>query len=508
MRITCEEPVYGNVVVRKYDESEPRDDHGRWTADGSSGPASRLTPEQVRTTGATIRRNTAAFGEAGGRIVADASPLVREGGRDSWLRMSQAGVFDQTQDGPYFTRLALRDAEAGDEFANVAFGPGDEVAGAHSFGLSDDAHDLSLTGGDEVAGRGVIGTTGIMPGVGSALVAEYVRQSADAGRGIVVVPVVGAEDFWAKMGMRSLEGRTWGMTATDVKALAAELDVRKYAEGQPRDDHGRFTTDGSSGGAVRVDLGDHVSYRQPDGTLTRWPDLTTAIDEYGAAHPFTNLYNLQAGKPIETMAALDQLDKLQSQFPSVRVSVGLERPSVTDVPHAYAWCDRKPEGGSHIYLNPTYWREGTPETLYKPSAGYHPAGSDSPSGIMTHEFGHAVDSYLKSGWDAKTEGWDALSYDQKVARNGIFAAQGFASDVQSSHLASGYGKTNTGENFAEWFSASYTNPTPAENTAPFREAMDRVEPLLRTPISESLPALIDRVDAEAAAGKGWSVSVG
>jgi hypothetical protein len=285
--------------------------------------------------------------------------------------------------------------------------------------------------------------------------------------------------------------------ATFTKAAVPALyKLLKYSEDQERDDHGRWTSGGGAGDAVPVDLGDRTVYRQPGGMLTRWPDLRTAMKEYSAAHPGTDVSGMALAKTEEGVVTLDQLDKLQTLFPAVPVrAIGVAAMSDT------LWARYLPSGqpeGNQIQLNMTYYGDlpnADESGLWHPSAGFHPSGCDNPQGVVTHEFGHAVDAYLHNapGVELRTEGWDALTHDQKVARNEIMDGPLWGANI--SHTASGYGKTNFAENFAEIFSAAYTPGVQTPEVGGFKADMAKCLPLLKEPMAISMPKLLAQVDA-------------
>ena len=231
----------------------------------------------------------------------------------------------------------------------------------------------------------------------------------------------------------------------ELIALADEHGNRvvKYSPDQPRDDHGRWTDGGVSGDAVPVDLGDHTSYRQEDGTLTRWPDLKTAKADFENRHADTKVYLSGNPKPIEYMAAIDQLDKLMEEIPQVQIlSVSL-RSDIAEGSNRSIWAQCRYSGGaSSIELNSEYWRQGTHiGGLYPTDSGFHPNGTSNPAGIMTHEFGHAVQNWLEN--DTGNAG---SAYRDWAHEN---------DDLQRIPV-SGYGRTSNKENFAEAFASEYT----------------------------------------------------
>lgn len=246
--------------------------------------------------------------------------------------------------------------------------------------------------------------------------------------------------------------------------------AQKFDPSQPRDEQGRWTDGGAADAAPPlVDLGDHSSYRQADGTLTRWPSLKVAKAEYLAAHPETVIaFGSNQVKPIEGMALLDQLDQLQNRFPQIQLNAIQLLPDGRMVGTASGRAlasMRDDNPGSSMSLNGKYWGVLSKFSLYMPSSGFHPEGTDTPSGTATHEFGHAVEQYLGHN----TRGPGDAYYDNWIL-GGDDGQGGQASGADLSAGISGYAGTGSGEAFAEAFAAAYTPGaagTPASDTMRF-----------------------------------------
>ena len=119
-------------------------------------------------------------------------------------------------------------------------------------------------------------------------------------------------------------------------------------------------------------------------------------EAYAASHPGT-VVDLRGGMEVkETAEALGQLSRLQAAFPEVHITK-VESSELAALSRPLARCpqatrDRGPD--SRIELSTEHWATAFGYDLYKDSHGFHPAGTDNPAGIITHEFGHAVQRYL------------------------------------------------------------------------------------------------------------------
>ena len=182
---------------------------------------SRLTPEEVATVAAQINRGVAKFESQGGTVQSNLTEDQKIEALGVFDAQVMAGDFSSNSLGPNFTRAALVDPVMTTNVATV----GGDIAGAHGFYTSSEPNETATWGGDQIVGHGIFGSTGIVEGAGSALVAEYIKQAADDGNAIVIRPVADAVWFWRKMGMvPGTAGYDWGMTANDAMAVANLLD--------------------------------------------------------------------------------------------------------------------------------------------------------------------------------------------------------------------------------------------------------------------------------------------
>ncbi len=229
-----------SVATKGYNPDEPRDDSGRWSSDGGGGgvhvptitlphedwsldPSVRhLSDGEVRAVAQRVREYSDRFKSAGGFVRGasdDREELQRNIGN-----LVRAGVVDRSSRGGQFADYALAEP-----MVNVALTPQGDVAGAHGF--SEETTDYQdLLGSEKTLGSGIIGSTGIMEGAGSALVESYMRSAAGLGMGIEIHPVPDAIPYWTNMGMREiapgeseLDLPTWGMSVADVQRVVALL---------------------------------------------------------------------------------------------------------------------------------------------------------------------------------------------------------------------------------------------------------------------------------------------
>jgi hypothetical protein len=97
-------------------------------------------------------------------------------------------------------------------------------------------------------------------------------------------------------------------------------------------------------------------------------------------------------------------------------------------------------------MGPAGWVSGKPsEPRQSPwwgtGNGFHPAGTGNPAGIITHEYGHAVQAYLE------------FRAPPKVRRA---FSEWVHAEFDGAAPISRYGAKNAGENFAETFAVAFT----------------------------------------------------
>jgi hypothetical protein len=245
-------------------------------------------------------------------------------------------------------------------------------------------------------------------------------------------------------------------------ALAAEHSnrptVTKYSDDQPRDDHGRWTSDGG-GESVEAESSIAAGVREYNDRLrTAKPDYEAALTAYAKAHPGTDIsgktYGLDGMKDVDPrvgLEAINRLDELQRQFPSVKISaIGMASETVGSHEMPLGRMAETIPGGftraSDISLSPTYW-QSDPKSLYADDNGFRVPGTDNPAGDITHEFGHALEFALE--WDQK--------YEHEAPVRDFYKKM---FDVPS---PSGYGQKSNAERFAETFAAAMTPASSAYN---------------------------------------------
>ena len=92
-------------------------------------------------------------------------------------------------------------------------------------------------------------------------------------------------------------------------------------------------------------------------------------------------------------------------------------------------------------------------------SGWHPIGTDTPASVLTHEFGHQIDNFLK---EKGVRGWVQPMFDEyrneatKLLRAGTYKT----SREAYGSILSDYGAKNSAEFLAEAFSEYIHNPNP------------------------------------------------
>ena len=252
-------------------------------------------------------------------------------------------------------------------------------------------------------------------------------------------------------------GRRYGkaMDAELLKLSAPDGSLarayKRDVSDEPRDDHGQWTADGGADMAAPGDWALHSI--KPNGDV----DFDAAMKGYSAAHYGTDIRGMKGCKPDEGLEALSKLGSLQTQFPGVKVaSIGM-----TDGQWGTGRIAQTLPGygrASEIQLNPEYWTKGPLDLrpVYGPDNGFHPNATSNPAGYMTHEFGHAVQSYFENANIDPDEHQKYLDWYQN--------------DFKPSSPVSGYAKVDEGEKFAELFSGSMTKGSDVYDT-PIAQSM-------------------------------------
>jgi hypothetical protein len=123
--------------------------------------------------------------------------------------------------GPHATNSVFNTVGSTVEYHIVRDADGTLAAAMHLVGKSmnyPDAIQISL-----------IGSNGITPGAGSALVREAIREAASQGVGIRLTPLTNAKPFWTRMGLGPDNwgdtGYGWGATPEQIREMAKALGV-------------------------------------------------------------------------------------------------------------------------------------------------------------------------------------------------------------------------------------------------------------------------------------------
>ena len=157
---------------------------------------------------------------------------------------------------------ALAPSGVPDNVIRVALVDDLAVAGAINYDLLDRDTMAAMgmqSGQPETVHINFLGATGLAKGTGSALTADAIQAAAEAGVGVSLQPLDEAIPFWEKMGMTESpwvdpEGglpqdgplfMAWGMTADDVKSVAAGLDTFAATSTGPAPTGGRVFASGS-----------------------------------------------------------------------------------------------------------------------------------------------------------------------------------------------------------------------------------------------------------------------
>ena len=92
-------------------------------------------------------------------------------------------------------------------------------------------------------------------------------------------------------------------------------------------------------------------------------------------------------------------------------------------------------------------------------SGWHPPGTATPAAVLTHEFGHQIDNYLKK---IGRRGWVQTMYTEMQAEATDMLKSGRAKTPREAYaqLLSDYGSKNSAEFLAEAFSEYIHSPTP------------------------------------------------
>lgn len=240
-------------------------------------------------------------------------------------------------------------------------------------------------------------------------------------------------------------------------------------------------------------------------------------DHLNEKYPYTQ-FDFQDMHPDIAREVADQIDRLYADHPEVSKTLkyvgtanGLPKDhyirknwakSAKNNPYAVA---NRYDGISTIVLNPKFYGN---KKLFQKSLDndvkleWHPPGTNSAAGLLTHEFGHVYDNHFKmNGTDKSIFDWK----DSKNIVNSNFLLQRFKQDNTGlGQKVSGYAKkAGTVEEFAEGFAALYH--TPEAKMPEYSKKLKKIMPVIspknwKTPTKRAgdLGLIPETTDAEKA----------
>lgn len=231
----------GAEKLNKYDDDQPRDEHGRFSSD-SSGELSaesqelqntlgvaKLSEEQINKIADKIKEKINNLDEQNSTFVEATDRAQRQALEDQILFVAESMPPEYLEDkGVKMTRYALGATDLNTVVTLQTDGMG--VAGAVNF-TTYEARTVSV---DEETNfvtpehihLEYLGTTGIIDGAGSALLGQVIQAAAEKNIPIGLEPLDDdAAEFWTSMGFsRNIEtGSTMFLLKEDVQAIASRL---------------------------------------------------------------------------------------------------------------------------------------------------------------------------------------------------------------------------------------------------------------------------------------------
>jgi hypothetical protein len=209
-----------------YSPDQPRDDHGRF-GEGESGssPAGSAGLDALNTSAAKFDENGGStepldLGENKDEI--DIEDVVAQ--LDDVHELVGEDLSDRSKVGFLFTEYAIRGAVEDNTSTIVAQGEGVGMAGAIS--VIDRPEETTEDGTvPAYAYVDYLGSTGVVPGAGSALVKAAAGEAAAKGLPLMGSPTPDALPFWQSVGWTQdplgVGSDYWGWTAEETKAAAA-----------------------------------------------------------------------------------------------------------------------------------------------------------------------------------------------------------------------------------------------------------------------------------------------
>jgi hypothetical protein len=206
------------ALTKEYNPDQPREADGRWGSGGSGAAATAVedrpqtyAERQVSLGAEKLSSKSAEFTAAGGTVhevtgAEQEKALADVTAMQEWAH-GQPGYTDHIDSGFHMTIEALG---GGEEFHDdsspdrtlVARSADGSIAGAMNMTEYPARSDWQGTTPAHVEMH-FIGTTGIVPGAGSALATEALRSAASRDEGAVLVPLRSAQSYWSGMGAHS-----------------------------------------------------------------------------------------------------------------------------------------------------------------------------------------------------------------------------------------------------------------------------------------------------------------
>jgi hypothetical protein len=212
-------------------------------------------------------------------------------------------------------------------------------------------------------------------------------------------------------------------TTAELRSL--RLLLRKYSPDEPRDEAGRWTSDGAASG----------------GSAQARSEALARDQVFVSAH---NILDRLQG-PV-----LDAAERFARQFPMVRPVII----KVADDVDPSAQAERK--WGGVVHLSPTWYGTQTDTALWHQTMAQDRrmgwSVDATPEGIVVHELGHVVDTQLGNRSDA------ASAYNPWGFHNSDGDPSGFAGEDDRKSVESVYAQSNPHERFAEAFTAWAMKP--------------------------------------------------
>ena len=502
----------GNIVLTKYSEAEPRDEAGRWTdAYLDEAGQSRVAVNTFlgRTLiGATVDQHNAArvaiHRELQRRTKTGEVFAVRSvGGRLAFVRREALTAADQVIHGHAlkFDESEPRD-ERGRWTADGSWTPGDvhaaQIDGITSTGWPGKVfppgyyyHGTSSRKLDEIRREGLKaqpygwdqGPKRPVVFFGEAnkplgpLGHAYDPEQGYAGGALLRIPVDTpgvrfSQDFMDVVAEGDVPPHlleVWGSDGAWHPLVPGT--AQKFDPGEARDEAGRWTAGGAAvteqlpRGWMRHNGTIYDTYggihSEADLARVRGEEaLSAQVAALNAAHPGTLYYNpmLSGMDPAKIGPALTQMGHLQDQFPMVTLKevtagqTGMGRSGAAVLAETEGIDPYDPERRIIIFNDDRF-----STFSYALDANMKPGWlvDTSPAGIATHEFGHAVEGYLRdTGHADVVNAWNQA------------AVSGYA-DAGSSH-----------EKFAEMFSQAYSPGSAKAGDVPSQQFRSAVESAL------------------------------